>query len=244
MQTKTRKRKKSKKAAHVAPNIGTLNEGPLHASLKEAYIQPGDLVEVETDGYVIDILRDGLIIEVQTANFSSIARKMRDLVRRHRVRLVYPVAQARWIVKVSKHGELESRRKSPKKAGFEEVFTELVSFPDLIAHPNFEIEVLLTHEEELRRFDSRRRWRRKGWVTVERRLLDITDSLLIKSPDDLMNLVPAGLPDPFQTSDLASSLKRTRIVAQKAAYCLRNCGSIQQVGKQGNAVVYSRTGTP
>ena len=104
--------------------------------------------------------------------------------------------------------------------------------------------MLLTHEEELRRVDSRRRWRRKGWVTVERRLLDITDSLLIKSPDDLMNLVPAGLPDPFQTSDLASSLKRTRIVAQKAAYCLRNCGSIQQVGKQGNAVVYSRTGTP
>lgn len=241
MQTKTRTRKKSKQATPAAPNIGTLNEGPLHASLKQSYVQPGDRVEVKTDGYVIDILRDDLIIEVQTANFSSIARKMRDLVERHRVRLVYPVPQAMWIVKVSKHGELESRRKSPKKAGFEEVFTELVSFPDLIAHPNFEIEVLLTHEEEVRRFDRRRRWRRKGWVTIERRLLDITDRLLIQTPADLMNLVPDDLPNPFLTSDLATSLKRTRFIAQKVAYCLRNCGSIQQVGKEGNAVVYSRT---
>jgi hypothetical protein len=243
MQTKTRTRKKSKPAAPIAHNIGTLNEGPLHASLKQSYIQPGDRVEVKTDGYVVDILRDDLIIEVQTGNFSSIARKLRDLVERHHVRLVYPVPSAMWIVKVSKHGELESRRKSPKKAGFEEVFTELVSLPDLISHPNFEIEVLLTHEEQLRRFDKRRRWRRKGWVTVESRLLEITDRLLIQTPDDLMDLVPSGLPDPFLTSDLATALKRTRFVAQKVAYCLRHCGSIQQVGKKGNAIIYSRSGT-
>lgn len=224
----------------VAAAIGTLNESPLHAALKQHYAQPGDRLEAEVDGYLIDIQRDGLLIEIQTANFAKIARKMRDLSERHRVRLVYPVAQARWIVKLSRNGVWDSRRRSPKRAGVEELFTELVSFPELIAHPNFELEVLLTHEDELRRFDPTRRWRRRGWVTVERRLLDVKEARLIRSPDDLLGIVSSDVPSPFLTSDLAQSIGRSRALAQKAAYCLRKCGAIEQVGKEGNALLYSR----
>ena len=34
--------------------IGTLNEGSLHAQLKEWYRRPGDLLEQPVDGYVVD----------------------------------------------------------------------------------------------------------------------------------------------------------------------------------------------
>ena len=40
-------------------DIGTLNEGSLHAALKELYAQPGDQFEVPLDRFVIDIKRSG-----------------------------------------------------------------------------------------------------------------------------------------------------------------------------------------
>lgn len=224
----------------MVASIGTLNEGHLHASLRARYVEPGDKIEVGVDGYIVDILRGDLIIEIQTANFSAIARKMRDLVSRHQVRLVYPVPRDLWIMKSpqKKRGDV-TRRKSPKHLDVIDVFDELVSFPELIAHKNFQLDVVLTQEEELRSFDSRKRWRRRGWVTVERRLLEVYGTVSLHNRADYMSLIPVGLPKEFLTSDIANALGRGRTLAQKMAYCLRNCGFIEQVGSRGNAIVYS-----
>jgi hypothetical protein len=223
--------------------IGTFNEKPLHASLKQLYARPGDRLETPIDGYVVDILRGDLIIEIQTANFAAIAKKMRDLASRRRVRLVYPVPQERWIVKLPVDGNAQPvRRRSPKRGGMEDVFEELVSFPELITDENFELEVILTQEEELRRFDGKRGRSRHGWVIVERRLLGISDRLLIRNSGDLASFLPSGLTEPFHTLDLAAALGRSRAFAQKVAYCLRRCHLITPVGKDANAVLYARTG--
>ena len=156
-------------------DIGTLNEKSLHASLKEWYARPGDRFEVSIDGFVIDILRDKLLVEIQTSGFSSIKRKVQALAANHRLRLVYPIASERWIVRLAKDGDstVLSRRRSPKRGSLEQVFRELVSFPGLISLSNFSLEVLLIREEEVRCYDGRRRWRRNGWITKERRLLDV-----------------------------------------------------------------------
>ena len=96
--------------------IGLLNEKPLHASLKEWYAQPGDRFEVAVDGFVIDIVRDDLLLEIQTGNFASIRSKLTNLVRSHQVRLIYPIAQEKWIVKLAKDDSSGvTRRKSPKR---------------------------------------------------------------------------------------------------------------------------------
>ena len=228
-------------------SIGVLNESPLHASLKQRCAQPGDTFEAPVDGYVVDILRGDLIIEVQTAAFSSIAQKLRDLTSRHRVRLVHPVARERWLLKLP-HAEQRApqRRRSPRRGGFEQVFEELVSIPDLLDCPNFELEVVATHEEEVRRFQGRRGRgrRRRGWVTVERRLLDVVDRMLVREARDLLQLLPPDLADPFDTAQLASALGKPRWLAQKAAYCLRESGALQQVGKHGNLLLYARAGRP
>ena len=78
--------------------IGILNEKPLHAALKEWYARPGDQFEVSIDGYVVDIVRDALLIEIQTGNFSSIKRKVHALAALHPLRLVFPIAREKWIV--------------------------------------------------------------------------------------------------------------------------------------------------
>jgi hypothetical protein len=166
---------------------------------------------------------------------------MRDLVTRHRVRLVHPIPRDLWITKMpQKKGGQPSRRKSPKHLGVIDVFEELVSFPELIAHQNFQLDVVLTQQEELRRFERGKRWRRNGWVTVERRLLAVHETVSLHTPADYMSLIPGDLPAKFLTSDLADALARPRDLAQKVAYCLRNCGLIEKVGSNGNAIVYSR----
>ena len=51
--------------------IGTQNESSLHASLKELYSQPGDIIEGRVDGFHIDVVKKDRLVEIQTANFTS-----------------------------------------------------------------------------------------------------------------------------------------------------------------------------
>jgi hypothetical protein len=221
--------------------IGTLNEKPLHAALKEWYAQPGDLLEVPVDGYIIDIVRGDLLVEIQTRSFSRLRKKLEVLTNRHPVHLVHPVAQVKWIVKLGDDGHSQlSRRKSPKRGQVEDIFAKLVSFPQLIAHSHFSLEVLLIQEDELRRHDPTRGWRRRGWMTVERHLLRVVGSEVFETPQDLGSLLPLALAEPFTTADLASALSRPRRLAQQMAYCLREMGIIVPVDKHRNAILYER----
>jgi hypothetical protein len=221
--------------------IGLLNEKSLHSALKHWYAKPGDLLEFALDGYVVDILRGNHVIEIQTGSFSSIKRKMRDLSCRYRVTLIYPVAHERWILEVP--GTLQGammRRKSPKRQAVNQLFEELVSFPDLLKCPNFSIEVVSIQEEQLRRYSRRCHVKRRTWRVVERRLLSVLERFPFDAPSDLWQLIPPTLPDPFETSHLALALGHPRWFAQKIAYCLRQSGVITAIGKKGNSLVYSR----
>ncbi len=227
------------------PIIGTLNEAPLHAALKTWYAQPGDRLEVPVDGFVVDIVRDDLLIEIQTGNFSSIKQKLRALTEQHPVRLVYPVARNKWLVKLPPDGKGDPRRrKSPKHGNYAHLFDELVSLPYLLDHDNFTLEVLLIHEEEIRRYVGDRAWRRRGWAAEERRLLEVVDRRLFASPADLACLVPADLPEPFTTADLSNAIGERRRLAQKMAYCLRKMHVLTPVDKRGNAILYVRHKRP
>ena len=225
----------------LAPShIGTLNEKPLHAALKQWVAQPGDAFEVPLDGYFIDVVREDLLIEIQTASFPSMKKKLRSLTQNYPVRLVHPIPAEKWLIQLPKFGVGKpKRRKSPKRGDVYHIFIEFVAFPDLIKHPNFELQVVLTQEDEVRKFDGRRaRRRRKGWVIEERRLLDVVGSHLFKTPADFANLLPDELPEQFTTKDLSKGLDRPMWLVQKMAYCLRKMGTIQLVGKQGKFSLY------
>ena len=222
--------------------IGELNEGPLHAALKAWYARPGDRVEVPVESYHVDLVRDDLLIEIQTASFSSCARKLRDLIARHRIRLVHPIPRERTIVRLPENGRGPAkRRRSPKRSGYEQVFEELVSFPELIAHENFELELVATREDEIRKWARRPRRRRFQWVVAERRLTSVEAMRLIETPGDLLALLPRELPDSFDTAELAEAWSKPRGFAQQVAYCLRKAGALEEVARRGNARVYAVT---
>jgi len=218
--------------------IGSLNEKPLHASLKEWYRQEGGRVEVAVDGFVVDLVRDGLLIEIQTRNFASMRRKLDRLLDSHMMRLVHPVAATKWIVKLDQDGSEISRRRSPKRGIAADVCEELVSFPSLLSHPNFTLEIARIEEEEIRRPDVEKGWRRGGFVIEERRLVDVLETVELDSPEELLGLLPEGLPDPFTTADLADGLGRSRHLAREVAYCIRVSGAVETVGRDKRGILY------
>ena len=225
--------------ATSSPGIGLLRERHLHASLKGWYAQPGDREEVPVDGYVIDLVRGHLLIEVQTRGFAGMKPKVKALLGRgHRLRVVHPIAVNRWIVNVDPDGTVLTRRLSPRHGALVDIASELITFPELLGQPNFEIEVLLTAEEEYRHLEPGKCWRRKGWTVIERRLVEIVDRVVLARPADLANLLPADVPARFTTADLALALGRPRRVAQHLAYCLAKCGLIEADGKRGHAIEY------
>lgn len=224
-------------------SIGTLNEQPLHAALKDAYSDGGGRQEVLVDGYIVDVLRGQQLIEIQTQHFYAIKDKLFELINRHTIQLVYPIASQKWLLKLPKQaGGPILRRKSPKRGCLQEVFGELVSFPELIAHPNFSLDVVLAEVEELRRYTGEKPWRQNGWVTVEQRLIRIVEVKTLERSEDLLALFPETLPGQFTTADLEIAADIPRWLAQRAAYCLNRAGAVEQVGKRGRFNLYKRTG--
>jgi hypothetical protein len=219
--------------------IGLLKENSLHAALKAWYAQPGDCLEAGIDGYVIDIVRNDLLIEIQSGNFAAIRRKLEALLERYPVRLVYPIAVEKTIIKQAESpGGRETRRRSPRRGCLEHLFLELVRLPDLVPRPGFSLEVILTREEEIQVKDGRGSWRRRGWSIHDRRLVEVTGRVLFSGPDDYCALLPVGLPASFTTRDLSAGLGQPLYLAQKMAYCLRRMNVLVPAGKRGRSVLY------
>lgn len=222
------------------PGISTYREGSLHAALKEIYTLPGDRVEESVAGYIVDVVRDDELVEIQTVSFSSAAAKLRRLVADHRIALIHPIAVERWLIRVDGDGVIVSRRRSPKRGQTLDLFGELTAFPELVAHPNFRLELVLISEEEIRGpvpAGARFRYPREWW-RLDRRLVEVLEIVRVDTPADLLALLPAGVTSPFTTGDIATASRRPKTLAMRAAYCLAAAGATRSIGKRGRLQLY------
>ena len=221
--------------------IGELREGPLHAAVKALLAEPGDRVEVPVGRYVIDVVRaDGELVEIQTGAFGPLGGKLDALLDEHRMRIVYPVAAERRIVRVDDQGEVLAARRSPKRATALALFDKLVAFPSLLTHPNLTLEVLLLREDHIRRPQPtvlRGRTRDPG----ERRLVDLLDRIVLRTPQDVVSVLPALPSEPFSTRELADRLGCGTVLAQRTLYCLRSIGIVDRAGMRGRAPLHALT---
>ena len=159
-----------------APEIGTLNEGALHAALKRHYGGAEAQFEVPFSGFVADVVRDDTIFEIQTSSFSGLERKMRALADQNPVVLVHPIAAQKNLVRIKDPASGDfTRRKSPKKGKLCHILSELVYLPSLLNHPNFSVEVALIEEEQHSIYDPKARRGRGGWRTRGRHLVELLE---------------------------------------------------------------------
>ncbi len=218
-------------------------ETTLHRQLKERYAVDGALVEQRVGRYRIDVVQADRLVEIQLAPLSAIRDKIAALLKKHDVLIVKPIVARKHLVKLRRAGgRVVSRRRSPKQGTLLDIFDELVHFTRVFPHRRLTLEVPLVEIEELRYpGHGRRRWRRDNDHQVEdQRLLQVIEVREFRRAADLCRLLPATLPQPFHTGQLAEGLGIQRWVAQQMAYCLRTTGAIRSVGKLRGAWLYER----
>lgn len=222
--------------------IGTQNESSLHASLKEYFREPGDILEGWVDGCLIDLVKPGLLVEVQTGNFSSFKGKLSKLLKDHRVQVVHPISARRQLIKLAPEtGEILSSRRSPKRGTFYHLFAELVHIPQFLLHPNFTVEAVLVADEEIRCADGKGSWRRGGVSILDRKLVEVLETRVFQTREDYAALLPKELSGEFTNRELAEAAGISLSLARKMTYTLRGAGVLQEVGKRGREIVHRLT---
>ena len=202
--------------------------------MKADYAEPGDRFEVPLDGFVIDIVRDRSLIEIQTGSFGAMGKKLDHLLPSNQILLVYPIAVETYLQKPG-----VTPRKSPKHGSVYDLFAELVSIPTLVDHPNLSLEVVLVAVTKVQVADAKVRRGRGGFRTEDRQLREILGRHRFNDGRDLLELVPDGLPPVFTTADLARRAGIGRGVAQQMAYCLRPLGLFIEQGRTKAGIKYS-----
>jgi hypothetical protein len=216
-------------------------ETSLHKELKRIYAGTDAQTEVVLDKYRIDAVCGELLIEIQHGSLAAIRDKIRRLLKNHPVLVVKPIVVRKALVKLAKpDGPLRSRRFSPKRGKLLDIFDDLVYFTRVFPHPRLQLEVVLVEIEELRHpgHGRRRRWRVNDHVVADQRLVALGDRTRLTRASDLISLLPGKLPKQFHTGDLAERAGVNRNMAQRIAYCLREMQAVEQVGKQGNTLIY------
>ena len=182
----------------------------------------------------IDVVNPDHLVEIQHGSLAAIRDKVAHLLAEHRVLIVKPIIARKRIIQLKRRGgAVVSQRWSPKRGTPLDLFGELVHFTRVFPHANLTLEVPLVEVEE-RRYPGhgRKRWRRAN----DRQVEDVPWSTWAKSIAsrrriDLLQLLPAQLPQPFHTGHLAQQLNVHRCVAQRIAYCMRQTGAVHRSGQ-------------
>ena len=222
--------------------IGQLNEHSLHLSLKR-YLEPDTVCHERAVGeYVVDILNDGGITEIETRSFSNMAKKLPLLLREPwSVTVVYPILQTKWILEVDgESGTVNKKRRSPKKGRPSDVISELYKLRAYLTHPQFTLKLLFLEVEEYKKKGSRTRWGKGISPGRERVPVAILGERTYHTRDDYATLIE--LPSaPFTAKELS---ERNGLKGRASWYALQlllALGVITQSGTRGKAFLYAPT---
>lgn len=211
----------------------------LHAALQQHYAGDDGQIEAGFGGYRVDVLRDGVVYEIQTSRLRNIKAKLQELAEITPVVVVYPLVECKTVVRVDPEtGAQLSSRRSPKRGRLSDAFMDLRDVAPILAHENVSLHVVKTVEREVRCANGKGSRRRGGVAVVNRELVEIAETLQLNAPEDYHALLPSNLPERFTVGDLAAAMGISAWHAGHVAYTLRTVGTLRQVGKLRNAYVY------
>ncbi len=227
-------------------SIGTESELHVHATLKY-YLQPDLLMhEVKRCGFICDAVTDCGVIEIQTASFGSLKRKLEKLLDENIFTVVYPVVKSKIIVTAdSETGEV-TERKSPKKSDFYSVFRELCKISEYVKHKNFRLKVITLGVKEYRvRFPekipskNRRTWA-KNYIKTARIPTELFEETDINSLEEYKSFIPEGVGETFFSSDVAKCAKIKRSEACALLKFLNDVGLVERTERSRAGYLYRR----
>lgn len=219
--------------------IGTYGEKTVHAIFKNFYEPDEDKQEIPIDRYVADIYNGQEIIEIQTRQFNRMRDKLAAFLPLYPVTIVYPIPREKWVIWIDEEsGELSKKRKSPKRGNPYEAFKELYKIKMFLKDPNLKLKLVLTDMEEYRLLNGWSRDKKKGSTRYDRIPTEIVKIVDIECPQDYMQFVPIELEDDFTVKEFAKAAHIPERQSQVVMNILYYMGTVERVGKKGNAHIY------
>jgi hypothetical protein len=209
--------------------------------LKFHYAGPGGKTEVSVGGFVADgINKNGEYIEVQTSNFGSLKKKVKEYAGLGKVRIIHPIPVIKTIEVYDQEGVFLYKRKSSKKGSLWNIFDALLHAPELPLAKCAVIEVVLADIIEKRVKDGKGARRRKGISIRDKELAVWRETVCFTKRSDYLRFVPFKKGEEFTASLLAEREKINKITANKALYVLTKMKAVKRTGKKSRVWVYAR----
>lgn len=212
-------------------SIGTYQEYSLHEDLKHHYTSLSGETEVRIENYIIDVVNNNHLIEIQTRNFSQIREKLKNLLQKgFEVTLVHPIYEEK--VFRSKIEDRVSLRTSPKRDNLLTSFNELVYIPELFLYPNFSLDIVFT------KIEIQRKKIKNKYKTEDKKLLEIKRIMKFSSIEDLLFILPYDLQLRMSTKSLMQRLGITYPLASKIIYFFVKTNVLKMIEKESNLKIY------
>lgn len=219
--------------------IGTYNESSLHKALKEIFCPKDGKTEQAVNGFICDILcKNNTVIEIQTANLTSLRTKLEKLLPEYGVEIVYPISENTLVRLLNEDGSQRSMRKSPKHGSFFQIFKEISGLHYLTDEDNLCLTIAYIESEVVKIDDKKGKSRFKNPRIADRKLIKIIRTEQFESLQQICLKVLNLLPEKFTNRDLKEI--GAGKYASYTSYFLKKAGLIKAVGKDGRFVVYSR----
>ena len=227
-------------SAAAREGIGRLAEKSMHGVLKfYADADPAHHEIPLAEGVVADIFDGKTVTEIQTANYSALAKKLSRILDNYAVHVICPIVKDRYLFVLNEEsGVFEGGRKSPTHGSCCHALVAMYDLDRFLSHPNFKITFLMLDAAEYKtpflHKCGRKRTKKLDLVPQK-----IESTWNLSKREDYLQLLPKGLP---QTFTAAQFYKETHLRGRKggvALKLLRDCMLIEQIGKQGNAYIYT-----
>lgn len=215
--------------------IGTLNEKAIHNTLKNYYCEEISH-EAKIGDFYADAAGENGIIEIQTANFLKLNKKLSKMLRACHVTVVYPFEKIVHNFSINEHtGEVISSSNKTNNS-YSMFFLELYRIKAFLTNPNLTICVAQLEINKKTYYKDNRRIRYRG-IPKEKIPVRYIREIRLDSKEDYMQFIPGDLPEQFTKKDLGRLCKTTdpSIILEILEYV----GAVKRAGKNGNSILYS-----
>lgn len=222
-------------------NIGTLNEKCIHSTLKYYYSEGMDH-EAKIGDFYADIVTESGIIEIQSANFSRLNKKLETMLNACHVTVVYPLERrVKCISADEKSGEVLNIGQFRTTSSNTKLFLELYRIKSFLTDPNLTICVAELETEKVNFVDPKT-GRRRGRGKYVKTPLRLIREIMLEEPSDYKIFLPDGLPEKFTAKQFQQLVKATD--AKLMLEILSYMGIAEKCGKKGNADLFKVCGVP
>ncbi len=229
-----------KSSLKTGSGVGILGEKYLHAVLKSFFEPDPAFHEQKAGRFTADILRDGIVTEIQTRSLDKLRPKLDYyLCEGYRVRVVLPLPHIKWLIWVDPEtGELGSKRRSGRRGSFYDAFWELYKIKDYLGREGVSVCLVLVDLDEYRWLNGFGRTRKRRSTRMERRPVGLGETAELICPEDYGLFIPKSIFSEFTADEFALAAGIAAKYAWSGLKVLEAAGCIELAGKRGRKNLY------